>query len=239
MNLQIVPKRVLYLANRVNLPENKIIVDLNRGLTGHTGSRRGRPHYVENGRDLDATGGLFIGPTKRNAFCASSYSYKNTDPLKIRNAICNIITNKTCQLAAGTKEVFAFIFGGLGNGAKANEDLIERSHSLFFDILDCIKEHLPKTEDLNIPHMIIWGKKDIAASDAIYVNNGSMVLENPALELSNKKKYTQQELREKINQKYEIVELPEDILIIPTEILTPHKNPQEYMIINNQLGKSI
>ena len=236
MDLQIVPKRVLYLANRVNLPENKIVVDLNRGLTGHTGSRRGRPHYVESGRDLDATGGLFIGPTKRNAFYASSYLYENTDPLKIRNAICNILTNKTCQLAAGAKEIFAFFFGGLGNGVKVSEDLIERSHSLLYDMLNFIEERLPKEEGIKISPMIIWGKKNPNIPDAVYVNNGSIVLRNPDLPLSATTNCTRQQHIDMLKQNYEIVRLSDDTLIMSEENLTPHRNPQEYMIINNQSG---
>ncbi len=241
MDLQVVPRRILYLTDKFDIPKTCVDVSLG-GIYGHFGATGGRA--FRTGGALESTISLFQGDEKRILSNATSYPYKVGDPLTVGKTISNAIKKMMYKLAQYTKNenIFVFITGGLGHGATEDSNLVERSHNLFYDIVNCIKELLPKEEGLNPKTTIIWGIKDIwgkkssETPTSVYVNNGSFTLANPILSKlfeNQKREYTQEELRNILRHVFEIVEISDDVLIIPQKNYKPHKTPQEYMLRNS------
>ncbi len=89
MDLKVIQRPVLYIANHVKLGENAVLVPLG-GLDGVTRSK-GAAFYVSN--ITESTAGMFVGPKKRNVMNATSYPYSKADPIIQRKATFNSITN--------------------------------------------------------------------------------------------------------------------------------------------------
>lgn len=187
---------------------------------------KSRSIYTEG---IDAfTTGVVLGKKSNNMFHENSSVYADAE--SSRQEIFAEITNKILSMVKNTKEnIQVGLFGGWGHGNGKNAKDIETSHNLFNNVALCIEDELPKKEGIQIPLLTVWGKRDAKSQDAVYARENIIVLINDIFKnlfKNGKCDMTQQELKDFLNQHYEEVLIPDNVVIIP-EIKHESRSIQE------------